>query len=105
MLSRGDKWVRWRWEREDPSGGFRGRSSLGEGGVPKTAQRAEARGKAFPLISFVTRYIGLIGKRHHKMSYMILGETRCPRSRSGGEAIRDLVRAREDALSDGKAAK
>ena len=36
---------------------------------------------------------------------MILGETRCPRSRSGGEAIRDLVRAREDALRDEKAAK
>src|SRR3989442_3322988 len=36
---------------------------------------------------------------------MIPGETRCPRSRSGSEAIRDLVRAREDALRDGKAAK
>src|SRR2546428_4254382 len=36
---------------------------------------------------------------------MILVETRCPRSRSGGEAIRDLVRAREDALRDEKAAK
>src|SRR5437899_5070002 len=36
---------------------------------------------------------------------MILGETRCPRSRSGSEAIRDLVRAREDALKDGKTAK
>src|SRR5438094_8055258 len=36
---------------------------------------------------------------------MILGETRCPRSRSGSEAIRDLVRARADALKDLKTAK
>ena len=35
--------------REGALGGFRGRSPLGEEGVPKTATRAEARGKAFPL--------------------------------------------------------